>query len=172
MSQPVSVKLKNIQTIDRVAYLLATGFGAGLAPKAPGTFGALESVATFCLMFVLHLSGQLNLILLIAFSLLSYVVGVWSANRVCNLLKNDDPKQVVIDEINGQFIAFIPLAFNPTILGIVIAFALFRLFDIFKPYPIRKIEHLHGGFGVMSDDTLAGVYAAVLVWLGHYFTLF
>ena len=171
MSQPVSVELKNINAVDRVAYLLATGFGAGLAPKAPGTFGALESVAVFSLMFALHLSGQVNLILLIAFSLLSYVVGVWAANRVCILLKNDDPKQVVIDEINGQFIAFIPLAFNPSVLGIVVAFALFRLFDIFKPYPIRKIEHLHGGFGVMSDDTLAGGYAAAIVWLGRYFTL-
>lgn len=172
MNQPVSVELKNINAIDRIAYLLATGFGAGLMPKAPGTFGALESVAVFSLMFALHLSGQLNLILLIAFSLLSYVVGVWAASRVCKLMNNDDPKQVVIDEINGQFIAFLPLAFHPSILGIIIAFAFFRLFDIFKPYPIRKLEQMHGGFGVMSDDTLAGVYAAVLVWLGHYFTLF
>ncbi len=168
----LAIQPEEMKPLDRVAYLLATGFGAGLAPKAPGTFGALESVAVFSLMFALHLSGQVNLILLIAFSLLSYVVGVWAANRVIKLLKNDDPKQVVIDEINGQFIAFIPLAFNPSVVGIVIAFMLFRLFDIFKPYPIRKLEQMHGGFGVMSDDTLAGVYAAALVWLGHYLTLF
>jgi phosphatidylglycerophosphatase A len=73
----------------------------------------------------------------------------------------------VIDEICGQLIALAPLAFEPSILGVTAAFFLFRLFDIFKPYPIYQLERLPMGWGVMSDDVLAGGYAAAVVCLGQ-----
>jgi len=71
--------------------------------------------------------------------------------------------------VSGQLIALMPLALWPSfsITMVIIAFLLFRMFDIFKPYPIRKLERLHGGLGVMADDTLAGIYAAALLWLAH-----
>ena len=71
----------------------------------------------------------------------------------------------MIDEVSGQLIALTPLVGSPSIAGVVAAFALFRLFDIFKPYPIRKLEALPAGWGVMCDDALAGVYAALIVLL-------
>ena len=74
----------------------------------------------------------------------------------------------LIDEVSGQLIAMTPLIVYPSLAGVAVAFVLFRAFDIFKPYPIRKLERLPGGFGVMTDDVLAGIYAAVLTWLAHY----
>ena len=148
---------------DRLAYLLATGFGAGLAPKAPGTFGAVESVAVFALLVAFGVTPQGLLLSLIALDLISFFVGVWAASRTCRLTACDDPGQIVIDEINGQFIALTPLAFSPTWQGALLAFLLVRLFDIWKPYPIDRLERLHGGLGVMADDALSGVYAAVPV---------
>src|SRR5688572_17095348 len=106
---------------ERLAYLLATGFGAGLSPKAPGTFGALESVAVFALLVALGPSSQGLLVSLLALDLVSFFVGVWAASRTCRLTGCDDPSQIVIDEINGQFIALTPLAFSPTWQGALLA---------------------------------------------------
>ncbi len=153
--------------LNRFAYFIATGFGAGFAPLAPGTFGAIEGVGLFLAMSALPLSPRGFLLLLIAVNIVVYVVGVWAANRACEICGLEDPGQVVIDEVSGQLISLVPMAVAPSVVGVIAAFVLFRLFDIFKPYPIRKLEHFHAGLGVMSDDALAGVYAAVLVWLGQ-----
>ncbi|MEW6127132.1 MAG: phosphatidylglycerophosphatase A [Acidobacteriota bacterium] len=167
MNQHTSIQFKTFNAIDRFAYLIATGFGAGLMPKAPGTFGAIESVLVFVAAVALPLSPQILLILFSLMSLVSFAAGVWAANRVCKATGLDDPGQIVVDEICGQFIALVPVALAPSWLNIVLAFLLFRLFDITKPYPIRKLENFHGGLGVMADDVLAGIYAALLVWLAH-----
>jgi phosphatidylglycerophosphatase A len=160
---------KSITATGRAGYLIATGLGAGFVPIAPGTVGAVEGVLIFLAIHALHLErGSLILVLVIVNAVL-FALGVWASNRACEITGLEDPRLVVIDEVSGQLIALTPLAFlTPlSILAVVIGFLLFRLFDIFKPYPIRKLELLHGGLGVMADDALAGVYAAVLVWLAH-----
>src|SRR5215208_6777415 len=143
MNQPASIQLKNVNTVDRLAFLMATGFGAGLMPKAPGTFGALESVLVFIIAFALHLSSPTLVVLFATLSVISFISGVWASSRVCKVTGIDDPSQIVVDEICGQFIALVPVAFAPSASGIILAFILFRLFDIFKPYPIRKLEQFH-----------------------------
>src|SRR5262252_11125035 len=157
--------------LDWLAYILATGAGAGLLPVAPGTFGALEGVGLFLLLRApWALSGRQAVLLAVANTLI-FAVGVLASDRVCKILKSKDPRRIVIDEVSGQLISLSPLLISPTWLSVLIGFLLFRIFDIFKPYPIRKLEHLPGGLGVMADDVLAGVYAAVLVWAGRRFHL-
>jgi phosphatidylglycerophosphatase A len=158
--------LKNATAADRVAYFVATGLGAGLSRFAPGTMGAIEGVAIYLATFLLRLDKTNHLVLLVALDVLIFALGVWASERLCRLLAVKDPSQAVIDEISGQLIALTPLAFAHSWRGVVAGFALFRLFDIFKPYPIRKLERLRGGYGVMMDDALAGIYAAALLLLG------
>jgi phosphatidylglycerophosphatase A len=154
---------------------LATGFGAGLAPKAPGTLGALEGVGLYLIFVFLERTPLQSVIsplwLLAVANLALFAVGVWAAARVCTSTGLADPQKVVIDEVSGQLIALSPLAAAPSIAGLIVAFALFRLFDIFKPYPISRLEQLHGGLGVMADDALAGIFAAVLVGVGRFAAL-
>lgn len=153
---------------DRAAYSLATGFGAGFAPVAPGTFGAVEGVAVFLAINVMR-AGHASLALLLVLNVLLFVIGVWASSRTCEITRTKDPSIVVIDEVSGQLITLTVLALwgPPSIAGVLVGFLLFRLFDILKPFPIRRLERLPGGFGVMADDALAGVYAAALLWLGH-----
>lgn len=151
--------------IDRLAYFIATGAGAGFVPIAPGTFGAIESV--FIFMAITAFAPGWSLVLVALLNVIIFAVGVWASSRACAIRGVEDPSQVVIDEVSGQLIALTPITLAPTAAGIVTAFALFRLFDIFKPYPIRSLERLRAGWGVMCDDALAGVYAAALVWAGR-----
>lgn len=147
---------------DRLALMIATGAGAGLIPVAPGTFGALEGVALYLLAAAPGRETHLTILLLV--NVLVLGAGAWSAGRACDLLSEKDPARVVVDEIGGQMIALIPAALDPSITAVAAGFALFRAFDILKPYPIRRLERLPGGFGVMCDDMLAGVYAGALVF--------
>jgi phosphatidylglycerophosphatase A len=168
MTRPTIIKKETISALDRFAYALATGLGAGFAPVAPGTFGAIEGVVVF-LGFValggsLSLSPRWSFTLLAIVNVVLFAVGVWASNRACEISGSKDPSQIVIDEVSGQLIGLTPLAGSVSVEGVIAAFVLFRLFDILKPYPIRKLEALPAGFGVMSDDALAGVYAAAIVW--------
>lgn len=169
MTQPEFMTKEKVSALDRFAYALATGFGAGAAPVAPGTFGAIEGIAIFLVFIVLantlSFSPMSSFGLLVSINVLLFFVGVWASNRACELSGVKDPSQIVIDEISGQLIALTPIVASPSIAGLIAAFVLFRLFDIAKPYPIRKLESFRAGVGVMSDDALAGVYAAVIVWL-------
>jgi phosphatidylglycerophosphatase A len=158
--------LKKAPAADRVAYLVATGFGAGLSPFAPGTMGAIEGVAIYLTLSLLRVTNLERLLLLVALDVLIFALGVWASDRLCRMLEVKDPSRAVVDEISGQLIALTPLALSHSWRGVVAGFALFRLFDIFKPFPIAKLERLRGGYGVMMDDVLAGVYAAAVVWLG------
>lgn len=169
MNRPSPIKKERITTGDRVAYALATGLGAGFTPIAPGTVGALEGVAIYLAIHALHLRQAYLLIVLAVINVVLFAVGVWASNRTCETTGVKDPRLIVIDEVSGQLISLTPLVFLPSfsITAVVIGFLLFRLFDIFKPYPIRKLERLHGGLGVMADDAVAGVYAAALLWLTH-----
>jgi phosphatidylglycerophosphatase A len=168
MAQPIERKVKR-RAVDRVAYAIATGLGVGFAPIAPGTFGAVEAVAIFSAIIAaagnqLRNAPQLSLLLFLFLNVALFALGVWASSRACHICEVDDPSQVVIDEVSGQLIALTPLLLFPSVTGVVVAFVLFRFFDIVKPYPIGKLEKLHGGLGVMADDALAGVFAATLVW--------
>jgi phosphatidylglycerophosphatase A len=158
---------------DRAAFIIATGFGAGFVPIAPGTIGALEGAAIFLTVRALELGAVTSVFSLIILNIALFLLGVWASSRTCRVIGVSDPSQIVVDEISGQMISLTPLALLPSLsfVGLLIGFALFRVFDIFKPYPIRRLEQLHGGLGVMADDALAGVYAAVLLWCVQIFVL-
>ena len=156
---------------DRLGYLIATGAGVGFSPFAPGTLGAIEGIAIYLAVAAL-LPGAMELfVLLLLLNIAIFALGVWASGRTCRMTGLEDPGRIVVDEISGQLISLTPLAFAPSTMGVISAFALFRLFDIFKPYPIRKLEALHGGLGVMADDALAGIYSALLIWAGIYLNL-
>ena len=169
MNSASTIKKERITPGDRVAYAIATGLGAGFVPLAPGTVGALEGVAIYLAVHTLNLGESPSLLALIVINLVLFAAGVWASNRTCEITGVADPSSIVIDEVSGQLITLTPLVLlsSLSIRAVVIGFALFRLFDIFKPYPIRRLERLPGGLGVMADDALAGVYAAVLLWLLH-----
>lgn len=135
---------------------IALGFGTGLSPVAPGTVG---SAAAAVLWFLLRELDPAWTALLIA---LAAVVGVWASNVTIARLGIDDPGSIVWDEFVGQWISLLPLLVWPMPdWWIAIGFGLFRLFDIWKPWPIRWADdHIKGGLGVMADDILAGVVAA------------
>lgn len=139
------------------AILLATWFGAGLMPKAPGTWGSLAALPFAWLIVQFGGGGALAVACLAV-----YWVGVAAANRAIGVTGIHDPGLVVIDEVVGQWIVLIFTPLDPLLY--LAGFALFRLFDITKPWPVswadRKVE---GGTGVMLDDVLAGLYGLVLM---------
>lgn len=141
---------------------LACGFGSGLAPVAQGTFGSLAALLPWLLL------RQLTWPVYLAVLLVSFVVGVWACERAGRALGVDDHRSLVWDEFVGLWIALLPALIAPW-WSVLAGFALFRLFDVWKPWPIRWLDrHLKGGLGVMVDDVVAGVFAAlVLALLGR-----
>jgi phosphatidylglycerophosphatase A len=147
--------------MNRLAILIATVFGCGFFPKGPGTVGSLAGVAVAALASYLGY-GRLTLLL---FILVSFPVAVWAASVTERVYQREDPGEVVVDEVLGQWVALLGAAvWNwKTLLA---AFLLFRLFDIWKPQPVRAAERLHGGLGIVADDVMAGIYAAAILYLG------
>jgi len=148
--------------------LLATWFGAGLLPGAPGTWGSLAALPFGWLIF--WAGGPLGLL---AGTVAVFCLGLWAAQGYEQLAGVKDPGVIVIDEVAGQWLALIPAGLHGgglqggslSLPGVVLAFVLFRLFDVTKPWPIGWADrHLKGAFGIMADDIIAGVYAAVLVY--------
>lgn len=138
---------------------------AGLSPVGPGTCGTAVACAIAPLVF-LPLGFALRLTLLV----LLFFAGSWAGTRAEALLGCKDPGQVVIDELVGVWIVLLPFE-KPGISLVLAAFLFFRLFDIAKPWPVSAAEHwLPGGYGIMLDDVIAGIYAlacvATLYWLG------
>lgn len=145
-AEPKSFSLRN------PVHFLATGFGSGCLPRAPGTWGTLAAVP--CYWLAQHLDLQYYLILLAIMA----AAGVWLCGRTAEDLQVHDHPGIVWDEFVGYFITM--CAAPAGWLWIVIGFALFRLFDILKPWPISRIDKsLQGGLGIMADDVLAGCYA-------------
>lgn len=136
---------------------LATGFGAGLVPFAPGTAGTLIGVP-ICLIF-LPFPWVVRLIAVIA--LLAF--SVYAAQQAENIYQKIDDQRIVIDEIIGFQITMLPAEI--TIINICAGFVLFRIFDILKPFPIRNLQRLPGGWGIVADDAVAGIYAGMAIWL-------
>ena len=149
---------------DYVAIALATAGGAGFAPKAPGTAGSLVGVF-ICLAIEGLNVGAYYLHAIIFF----FIVGIWASSRVEHLYGHDS-QRIVIDEVVGQMITFGLFAGRYQLSAIYIAtgFGLFRLFDITKPFPIRRLERLPGGLGVVADDVGAGLYALAILALIKY----
>lgn len=157
---------EKLDWFDRTQMWLATGAGAGYVPLAPGTAGSLLSAGLFALArwqitSDKFLYGHLAALLPLLF------IGVWAGTGAERILQRRDPPQVVIDEILGQQICYLALPvleWKSWLAG----FILFRAFDIAKPFPIRRLERAPGGWGLMLDDVLAGIYAWAALRLLRY----
>jgi phosphatidylglycerophosphatase A len=156
-----------------LALALGTSLGVGLIPVAPGTFGSLVGLALYFIFGaqaafvrgrVSQTAGPLYILSPVIIAVLLALVGVWSADITAKFLRKEDPGCVVIDEVSGQFLAYLvalaPLNWKYLLLG----FILFRVFDIWKPFPARQAESLPGGWGIMTDDWVAGIYAGIGLW--------
>jgi len=134
-----------------VRFWIAIGLGLGLAPIAPGTVGSLGGLLLVGLLWPLGGTWAVA-----AGTVAVVVIGLWSAGAGVARY-GPDPGPVVIDEVAGQMLALLFLAPGPTALAV--GFVLFRLFDVWKPWPVRRAEKLPGASGIMADDLLAGIYA-------------
>ena len=133
------------------ARAIGSAFGLGYAPVAPGTVASAAAALLY-----LYVPAIRELVWLVPMILLAVALGVW-AGGMMELEYGEDPSQAVIDEVAGQWIALLFIPFSP--LAVLLAFILFRLFDILKPGPVDWAQRLPGGWGIMSDDVLAGVFA-------------
>ncbi|MBA8888423.1 phosphatidylglycerophosphatase A [Dokdonella fugitiva] len=140
---------------------IACGFGSGLSPRAPGTAGSAAALLPWLALRELD-APYYVLVVAIAFA-----IGAWASNVAIDRLRIADPGAVVCDEFVGQWIALLPLVLAPR--GwpwVAVAFGLFRLFDVWKPWPVSWADRrIHGGVGVMLDDVIAGAYAALVLAL-------
>jgi phosphatidylglycerophosphatase A len=180
----------------RLAWAIATGLGLGYLPKAPGTWGSAGAVGLVAATAALTRTEIGPAILVSEFMLLLAlaVVGLWASQRVLAYTQGADPDPpfVVIDEFSGQTIALVaglalsawtapaaggrPSAGFAAVLAsallnwkyLLVGFILFRVFDIWKPFPARRAESLPGGLGIMADDWIAGAYAALGLWFARY----
>ena len=143
---------------DRAATLIATGFGAGFSPIAPGTAGSLVGLALF---WPLQWTGPW---VQIAATVAAYFAGVAASSRLARRLGRKDPGAAVVDEVVGMWLSLLFLPFTPV--TAIAGFVLFRILDVFKPWPARQLEALPGGWGIMTDDVMAGIYANLLLRAG------
>lgn len=134
-----------------LAHAVATGFGAGHSPVIPGTAGSAVGLLLYWPLAPLGTPAQLAAIVVVL------LLGIGAAEHVARRVGLEDPSLVVVDEIVGQWITLVFLPFTP--LTAALGFVLFRVMDVVKPWPARQLEHLHGGFGIMADDVMAGIYA-------------
>jgi len=142
-------------------HLVALGFGSGLVPKAPGTFGTLAAIPLYLLLSLLSLNAYLVAVLVIC------IIGVYLCGYTSRSLQVHDHPGIVIDEFAGFLITMIavPRSWQWLLAG----FILFRLFDIIKPWPISWLDkHIHGGLGIMLDDVVAGLFAVAILHLMIY----
>jgi phosphatidylglycerophosphatase A len=148
--------------VIRLAVFLATVAYCGYFPIAPGTVGSAAGLVVYLLVWWTR-----SPIVEVGLIVVTFVVGTWAATHAEHYFGAIDPGQVVIDEVLGMLVtlAFIPVGWTGALAG----FFLFRVFDVIKPYPANRLEKLHGGFGIMADDAMAGVYANIclrlLIWL-------
>jgi phosphatidylglycerophosphatase A len=143
-------------------YTIATGFGVGYSPIAPGTAG---SILALVLAFFLFRGDALYLIIA---TIVLAGAGIMSASFMEKERKIKDPQLVVVDEMVGMWIS---LLLVPCLWwSYLIAFVFFRLFDVVKPFPVNSVQNIHGGIGIMLDDVIAGIYALICTHLILHFT--
>ena len=148
---------------DRLSLFLASVCYIGKIPGAPGTYASLAT--TLAYSFVYRISFRILPELHLSAICLITAVGIFTSARVSRSLGQEDPRVVVIDEVAGQLVALFLLHVN--LFNLIAGTFLFRLFDIWKPYPIRRLEPLKDGVGIMADDLLAGVYANIILQLAN-----
>ena len=154
--------------MTKFAILLATWFGCGYSPFAPGTAGSLAALAIAILLH--EFAGASGWHFLVMAAVL-FLPAVWAAGVTADVKKLKDPQIVVVDEVIGQWIALAgarPLNWK----SYLIALFLFRLFDVWKPPPARQFEALPGGLGINADDVMAGIYAALVLFAARCFNLY
>jgi len=164
----------NLQmTRNSAARAVATWFGCGLSPLAPGTVGSLGAILpAVALQAVVPLNGaEIGVC-----GVLMFFPAVWAADVTARRMGAKDPQAIVVDEVVGQWITMAGAAhLNWTHLNWkswAAGFLLFRAFDITKPFPIRRLESLPGGMGIVADDALAGIYAALVLFLMGWFNFY
>jgi phosphatidylglycerophosphatase A len=141
------------------ATLLATWFGAGFLPVAPGSWGALTALP--CAALLVWWGGP---VLVLAAGVALFVLGIWAADAYMETVQIHDPSAIVIDEVVGQWVTLALLPLDPLVYAL--GFVLFRVLDVLKPWPANFIDRaVTGGLGVMLDDVVAGAYAAGALWL-------
>lgn len=147
-----------------IALWLASASYIGLLPLAPGTYASVATTLAFAA--IARAAGGVAPELHLSAVGIIALLGTLAAAEVCRNRQIEDPSEVVIDEVAGQLLALwlIPI----TLWNLVLATLLFRVFDVWKPYPLRSLERLHGGVGVMADDLGAGVYATCLLQLANW----
>ena len=151
------------------SYLIATVGGVGLIPVAPGTAGSIVGALVWCVM-VLLLSPEIAICTQLVLLLIILPVGTWASAKVEKTTGKIDSSEIVIDETAGMLITLFALPFSW--FNLLVGFALFRLLDIIKPFPIGRLQKLKGGLGVMADDIAAGLASAVIVRLLVFLTAF
>ena len=146
-----------MNTLRDPVHFIAFGFGAGLAPKAPGTFGSLVGIAAAWWLLELPLAWRVAVVAaVIAF-------GIWVCGESARRLARHDDQRIVFDEIAGVLLTALAVM-EKSLFALVLVFVFFRFFDIWKPWPIRDVDHsLGGGLGIMLDDLIAALYAAACV---------
>jgi phosphatidylglycerophosphatase A len=159
MSSP---PLTHRRILTHPVYCLAFGFGLGLSPKAPGTFGTLAAIPLYWLM------ADLPIILYGLLVILFTAVGVYLCGETARAMHKHDHPGIVWDEVVGFLITMFPLSFDWR--ALILGFVLFRFFDIVKPWPIGVIDRgVKGGLGIMLDDIIAGVMAAIVSGVAWYY---
>ena len=151
-----------IALLRQPTFLFALGFGVGLIPKAPGTFGTLVALPFLALLM---LAPPYYLMIVTA---LCFILGIIVCDACAKELGEHDHPSIVWDEVVGMFVTMllVPLTWSNIFLG----FILFRFFDILKPWPIRWLDkHVHGGLGIMLDDMAAGGISAILLFVIHHY---
>ena len=155
--------------IFRIDWIIATWFGSGLLPIAPGTWGSL---AAFPFAYVISVYSAPYVLIIAAVAL--FPIGTWASNKVEGRARKKDPGFIVVDEVVGQWIVLLPLPFLYNLVDpdlfycffapiAAVAFLAFRIFDIWKPWPIKNVEkNVPGGLGIMLDDVVAGIYALII----------
>jgi phosphatidylglycerophosphatase A len=151
------------QVFTNPVHFLAYGFGAGLSPKAPGTAGTVAAIPLYLLLILLVGPWSYG-----AFTVAAFFAGIYICGYTAARLQSDDPGPVVWDEVVGYLITMAYVPFGA--LWMLAGFLLFRLFDIWKPWPIRWLDrHVKGGLGIMLDDVVAAVFARLLLGIAAYF---
>jgi phosphatidylglycerophosphatase A len=148
--------------LKNAAIVLATWFGCGYFPWGPGTVASVAAVGIAAVLHMYAQAGRMTLLVLVA---VLVVPAVWASSEAARAMGDEDPKQVVVDEVLGQWVTLLgasALSWRSFALGLV----LFRVFDIWKPWPVRQFEKLPEGVGIIADDLAAGVYGALILYIG------
>jgi phosphatidylglycerophosphatase A len=143
----------------RLAVLFATAAGAGYSPFAPGTAGSAVGIVIYLLTRAWPLNLQIALVVLVT------VAGVFASTVAARHFAREDPAEVVIDEVAGQLITLLGTGFG--LGGAIVGFFVFRILDVFKPWPASRFERFPGGLGIMADDVMAAVYGNLIMQMAR-----